>query len=161
MSVFLWLGMTNIYAIGVAPMASALGSVVNAKPESARWSLISSRYVASGPVNSLALNESVQCSLPMCVKLVLDILNCKKFYLDPNKLFFLAPELKLLGHIISHNGVKIDSAKVDTVVNWQVPTNQVLLHAFLGAVGYLADNIADVQVPIGILHTLTGDTVSF
>ena len=43
------------------PTASALGSVVNAEPESAGWSLISSRYVASGPMNSLALNESVQC----------------------------------------------------------------------------------------------------
>ena len=45
----------------MAPMASALGSVVNAKLESAGWSLIGSIYVASGPVNSLALNESVQC----------------------------------------------------------------------------------------------------
>ena len=61
MSVFLRLGMTNIYAVGVAPTASALGSVVNAEPESAGWSPISSRYVASGPANSLAPNELVQC----------------------------------------------------------------------------------------------------
>ena len=61
MSVFLRLGMTNIYAIGVAPIGSALGFVVNAEPESARWLPISSRYVASGPANLLALNESVQC----------------------------------------------------------------------------------------------------
>ena len=47
-------------------MPSALGSVVNAEPESAGWLLISSRYVASSPANSLAPNESVQCSLPMC-----------------------------------------------------------------------------------------------
>ena len=46
-------------------MPSALGSVVNAKPESARWLLTGSRYVASSPANSLALNELVQCSLPM------------------------------------------------------------------------------------------------
>ena len=61
MSVFLWLGMTNIYTVSVAPMGSALGSVVNAEPESARWLPIGSRYVASSPANSLALNESVQC----------------------------------------------------------------------------------------------------
>ena len=47
-------------------MPSALGSVVNAEPESAGWLLISSRCVASSPANSLAPNESVQCSLPMC-----------------------------------------------------------------------------------------------
>ena len=46
-------------------MALALGSVVNAEPESAGWLLISSIYVASSPANSLAPNESVQCSLPM------------------------------------------------------------------------------------------------
>ena len=45
----------------MAPMALALGSVVNAEPESARWLLIGSIYVASGPANSLELNELVQC----------------------------------------------------------------------------------------------------
>ena len=95
------------------------------------------------------------------VKLVLDILKREKFYLNPDKLFFLAPELKLLGHIISRDGIKMDPAKVDTVMNWKVPTNRDLLRAFLGAVGYLADNVADVRVPMGVLHTLTGDTVPF
>ena len=42
-------------------MVSALDSVVNAKPESARWSLMGSRYIASSLANLLALNESVQC----------------------------------------------------------------------------------------------------
>ena len=42
-------------------MPSALGSMVNAEPESAGWLPIGSIYVASGPANLLALNESVQC----------------------------------------------------------------------------------------------------
>ena len=45
----------------MASTALALGSVLNAEPESARWSPISSIYVASSPANSLAPNESVQC----------------------------------------------------------------------------------------------------
>ena len=61
MSVFLWLGMTKYLHCQHGPMASALGSVVNAKPESAGWSPISSRYVASSPANPLAPNELVQC----------------------------------------------------------------------------------------------------
>ena len=52
----------NIYAVGVAPTASALGSVVNAEPESAGWLPIGSIYVASGPANSLAPSESLQCN---------------------------------------------------------------------------------------------------
>ena len=51
----------NIYAISMAPMLSALGSVVNAKPESARWLPTSSRYIASSPANLLTQNELVQC----------------------------------------------------------------------------------------------------
>ena len=45
----------------MAPTVLALGSVVNAEPESAGWLLIGSIYVTSGSVNLLALNELVQC----------------------------------------------------------------------------------------------------
>lgn len=55
----------------------------------------------------------------------------------------------------------MDSDKVDSVVNWKVPTNHDLLHGFLGSIGYLADDVPGVQVPMGILMALTGDTVPF
>ena len=95
------------------------------------------------------------------VKLVIDILKHEKFYLNPEKLHFLAPEVKLLGHIVGQNGIQMDPAKVDLVVNWKVPTNQDLLQGFLEAVGYLADNVADVCIQMGVLHGLTGDMVPF
>lgn len=53
----------------------------------------------------------------------------------------------------------MDPSKVDSVLNWKVPTNRELLSGFLGPVGYLADNIERVRVPMGVLHTLTGATV--
>jgi hypothetical protein len=40
-----------------------------------------------------------------------------------------------------------------------VPTNRDLLRGFLGATGYLADDIDHVRIPMGILHTLTSDSV--
>jgi hypothetical protein len=40
-------------------------------------------------------------------------------------------------------------------------TNQDLLRGFLGAVGYLADDLAEVQIPMSVLHALTGNTVPF
>ena len=55
----------------------------------------------------------------------------------------------------------MDPNKVDSVVNWKVPTNRDLLCGFLGSVGYLADDVPGVQVPMGILTALTGDTVPF
>lgn len=69
--------------------------------------------------------------------------------------------MKVLGRIIDHNGIRIDPDKVDAVVNWKPPTNRDLLHGFLGSVGYLADDLAKVRIPMGVLHGITGDTVPF
>ena len=55
----------------------------------------------------------------------------------------------------------MDPSKVDSVLNWKVPTNKELLRGFLGSVGYLADDIATVRVPMGILTSLTGSESSF
>jgi RNase H-like domain found in reverse transcriptase/Reverse transcriptase (RNA-dependent DNA polymerase)/Integrase zinc binding domain/Retroviral aspartyl protease/Zinc knuckle len=95
------------------------------------------------------------------VKLVLDILRREKLYLSRSKLRFIEPELKLLGRIIDENGIRMDAEKVDSVVNWKVPTNRDLLRGFIGSVGYLADDIPNVRIPLGILSSITGDTVPF
>ena len=95
------------------------------------------------------------------VKLVLDILLWEKLYLSSSKLRFIAPSLKLLGCVIDDQGIQIDSNKVDTVINWKVPMNRDLLHGFIGSVGYLADNILNVHIPMGTLSALTNDTVPF
>jgi RNase H-like domain found in reverse transcriptase len=55
----------------------------------------------------------------------------------------------------------MDAEKVDSVVNWKVPTNRDLLRGFIGSVGYLADDIPNVRIPLGILSSITGDTVPF
>ena len=70
------------------------------------------------------------------VKLVIDILDKEKLYLSGGKLRFIAPELKLLGRVVK---------KVDSVLKWKVPTNRDLLRGFIGAVGYLADDVPNVR----------------
>ena len=95
------------------------------------------------------------------VKLIVDILAREKLYLSKNKLHFLKSELKILGCIISDSGIRMDPDKVDTVLNWKTPTNHDLLRGFLGSVGYLADDIPGVRIPMAVLHGLTGDAVSF
>jgi len=95
------------------------------------------------------------------VKLVIDILTREKLYLSKNKLHFLEPELKLLGRIVNDKGIRMDPDKVDSVTAWKTPTNRDLLRGFLGSVGYLADDVPNVRIPMSVLHGLTGDTVSF
>ena len=82
------------------------------------------------------------------VKLVLDILRKEKLYLSRSKLRFIQPVLKLLGHIIDNEGIHMDPDKVDSVLSWKVPTNRDLLHGFIGSVGYLADDIPNVCIPM-------------
>ena len=113
-------------------------------------------YLDDIVIYSDSLDEHVQH-----VKLVLDILEREKLYLSKSKLHFIAPELKLLGRIIDDNGIRMDVEKVDSVLKWKVPTNRDLLRGFIGSVGYLADDIPKVRIPMGILSAITGDTVPF
>ncbi|KAG9223444.1 hypothetical protein CCMSSC00406_0006936 [Pleurotus cornucopiae] len=94
-------------------------------------------------------------------KLVMDVLTKEKLYLSEGKLHFLAEELKILGRIVDHTGIRMDPHKVDKILNWKAPTNRDLLRGFLGAVGYLADDAARIRIPMGILSSLTGDRVAF
>lgn len=97
------------------------------------------------------------------VKLVIDILKREKLYLSKSKLHFIQKELKVLGRVIDDEGICMDPDKVDSesVIAWKVPTNRDLLRGFLGSVGYLADDVPGVRVPMGVLSALTGDTVPF
>ena len=95
------------------------------------------------------------------IKLVIDILKKEKLYLSATKLRFLCREMKILGWIVDDQGIRMDPEKVDNVLSWKVPTNRELLRGFLGSVGYLADDIATVRIPMGILSSLTGSETSF
>ena len=52
------------------------------------------------------------------------------------KCSFAQNQLSYLGHIISDKGVTTDPAKVEEVVNWQVPTSLKKLRGFLCLAGY-------------------------
>ncbi|PIL30265.1 hypothetical protein GSI_07443 [Ganoderma sinense ZZ0214-1] len=95
------------------------------------------------------------------VKLVIDILRKETLYLSAMKLRFLCREMKILGRIVDDQGIRMDPEKVDNVLSRKVPTNRELLRGFLGSVGYLADDIATVRIPMGILSSLTGSETSF
>ncbi|KAL7279389.1 hypothetical protein ACG7TL_007230 [Trametes sanguinea] len=95
------------------------------------------------------------------VRLIIDILKREKLYLSATKLHFLCEEMKVLGRIVDSRGIRMDPDKVDTLMNWKVPTNKELLRGFLGSVGYLADDITTVRIPMGILASMTGPATAF
>ena len=55
----------------------------------------------------------------------------------------------------------MDPEKVDDVLVWKTPTNRDLLHGFIGSVGYLADDIPNIRLLLGVLSAITGDKVPF
>ena len=50
---------------------------------------------------------------------------------------------------------------MDLVLMWKVLTNRDLLRGLVGLVGYLADDIPNIHIPMGVLSAITGDTVPF
>jgi hypothetical protein len=61
------------------------------------------------------------------VKLIIYILRREQLFLSKNKLHFLKTELKVLGQLITNDGICMDPDKVDSVLNWKTPTNRDLL----------------------------------
>ena len=66
-------------------------------------------------------------------------LKCRKFgiSLNPKKSHFAMEEGKLLGHIISKRGIKIDPERVAIIQQIGLPRNKKEIQSFLGKVNFL------------------------
>ena len=51
---------------------------------------------------------------------VLQILKEKQLYAKPSKCFFGVKEVEYLGHIVSHEGVKVDPNKIKAMMDWLI-----------------------------------------
>ena len=54
---------------------------------------------------------------------VLNLLKEKQLYEKFSKCFFGVQEVEYLGHIVSHEGVKIDPSKIKSIKEWKIPTS--------------------------------------
>ena len=66
------------------------------------------------------------------LRLVLTALRKASLYAKLTKCEFAVQETRFLGLIVTTEGIKMDPAKVDTVVNWKTPTCLTDVQAFLG-----------------------------
>ena len=67
---------------------------------------------------------------------VLQLLEEKQLYAKRSKCFFGVQEVEYLGHIVSHEGVKVDPSKIKAIKEWKIPTSIKHLRGFLGLTGY-------------------------
>eukprot|EP00253_Pinus_taeda_P027013 PITA_27013 len=60
----------------------------------------------------------------------------EKLYAKSSKCFFGVQEVEYLGHIVSHEGVKVDPSKIKAIKEWKNPTSIKHLRGFLGLTGH-------------------------
>jgi hypothetical protein len=64
---------------------------------------------------------------------------CRRFgiSLNPKKSLFRLEEGKLLGHIISKDGIKIDPSRIEAIQKLENPRNLKELQSFIGRINFL------------------------
>jgi hypothetical protein len=70
------------------------------------------------------------------LRVMLRKLRAHKLYAKFSKCEFWLEKISFLGHILTAEGVAVDPGKVETVSNWQQPTNVCEIRSFLGLAGY-------------------------
>ncbi|GKB48981.1 putative reverse transcriptase domain-containing protein [Tanacetum coccineum] len=56
------------------------------------------------------------------LKIILELLKKKRLYAKFSKCDFWLDSVQFLGHVIDHNGVYVDPAKIEAIKNWAAPT---------------------------------------
>ena len=64
---------------------------------------------------------------------------CRRFSisLNPKKTLFCLEEGKLLGHIISKDGIRIDPSRIESILKISHPRNIKELQSFIGKINFL------------------------
>ena len=70
------------------------------------------------------------------LRIALQILRENELFAKIEKCEFLQDEVKFLGHVVSKEGISVDPAKVEEILNWERPRNMCEIHSFLGLAGY-------------------------
>jgi ribonuclease HI len=85
------------------------------------------------------------------LRLIMQKLREHKHYSKFSKCEFWLSEVGFLGHIVSKEGIDVDSSKVTAVTEWEPPKNVGEIRSFLGLVGYyrrFIENFSKIAKPM-------------
>jgi hypothetical protein len=83
-------------------------------------------------------------------------LKCRKFglSLNPKKSLFSMKEGKLLGHIVSAEGVMIDPSRVEAIQTLSLPRSRKEVQAFLGKINFLRRFVSNFVEMVKLITTM-------
>ena len=70
------------------------------------------------------------------LRIMLQTLRERQLYAKLSNCQFWLDSVAFLGHVISAEGVSVDSQKIEAMVNWKPPKNVLEVRSFLGLAGY-------------------------
>ncbi|XP_059634948.1 uncharacterized mitochondrial protein AtMg00860-like [Cornus florida] len=95
------------------------------------------------------------------LNITLQTLREHQLYAKFEKCDFWQEQIQFLGHVISKDGVSVDSANVEAVMSWKRPTTVTEIRSFLGPAGYYRRFIKGFSKIAAPLTRLTWKDVKF
>nr|GEV60228.1 reverse transcriptase domain-containing protein [Tanacetum cinerariifolium] len=94
-------------------------------------------------------------------KQILELLNKEELYAKFSKCDFWLSKVQFLGHMIDKEGIHMDPAKIESIMNWASPKTPTKIHQFLGLAGYYRRFIEGFSKIAKPMTKLTRKSVNF
>ena len=91
------------------------------------------------------------------LKLIFEHFRKPNLYLKASKCFFGYSELEFVGKVVSEKGLQISRTKIQSILDFPLPTVSKQLKSFLGTANYLRDFVRDYSTISKPLHQLLID----
>ena len=91
------------------------------------------------------------------LKLIFERFRKHNLYLKASKCLFGYSELEFVGKVVSEKGLQISRTKIQSVLDFPLPTVSKQLKSFLGTANYLRDSVGDYSIISQPLHQLLTD----
>jgi hypothetical protein len=91
-----------------------------------------------------------------CCHLRRVLLKCRRFglSLNPKKSLFSMKKVKLLGHIVSTEGVRIDPNRVEAIQTLSLPRSRKEIQSFLGKINFLRRFVSNFPKMVKLITSM-------